>query len=401
MPAAALRLLDLARAGAPDELGRARADLLRAQVVAGPWRRPLVHHRCCSMRPGRRIAPSRARPRGLPGCVLRGADRLLGLAPRGQLLKVARAVRAAPIPSPPPRACDLLLDGMAVLTTEGYGAGMPILKRALSAFRNEEGGTEEALRWLPFACCASRDVWDEESWYGLSARLIESARETGALIMLPAALLAGMTIQLLAGDFATATSMAQQADAAALATGNPVGPYGALLLAAWRGREAEACQLITAATTEMVARGEGRWLTTAHWATAVLNNGLGRYDEALAAAEQGSDYPGELGLATWSMAELIEAAARTGQTGRAADALRRLSETTRAAGTDWALGAEARSRALVSDGESAERLYREAIRPARPYPPACGASPGPAPLRRVAAAPEPPRGRARAAPGRD
>ena len=250
---------------------------------------------------------------------------------------------------------------MAVLTTEGYGAGMPILKRALSAFRNEEGGTEEALRWLPFACCASRDVWDEESWYGLSARLIESARETGALIMLPAALLAGMTIQLLAGDFATATSMAQQADAAALATGNPVGPYGALLLAAWRGREAEACQLITAATTEMVARGEGRWLTTAHWATAVLNNGLGRYDEALAAAEQGSDYPGELGLATWSMAELIEAAARTGQTGRAADALRRLSETTRAAGTDWALGAEARSRALVSDGESAERLYREAI----------------------------------------
>jgi DNA-binding CsgD family transcriptional regulator len=111
----------------------------------------------------------------------------------------------------------------------------------------------------------------------------------------------------------------------------------------------------------MVARGEGQWLTAVHWATAMLNNGLGRYDEALAAAEQGSEYPDELGLATWSMVELIEAAARTGQAERATGALRRLAEITSAAGTDWALGVLARSRALLSEGESAEPLYGEAI----------------------------------------
>ena len=179
--------------------------------------------------------------------------------------------------------------------------------------------------------------------------------------MLPVALLQGMTIQLLAGEFAAAASMAQEAGAVARATRNPEGPYGPLLLAAWRGRDAEAGQLVAAATTEMVARGEGQWLTAAHWATAMLNNGLGRYDEALAAAEQGSEYPGELGLATWSMVELIEAASRTGQAERATGALRRLAETTSAAGTDWALGILARSRALLSEGESAEPLYGEAI----------------------------------------
>jgi len=135
-----------------------------------------------------------------------------------------------------------------------------------------------------------------------------------------------------------------------------------MVLTAWRGREAEASQVTATATREMVARGEGRWLTAAHWVTAVLNNGLCRYDEALAAAEQGSsEYPDEPGLAASSMAELIEAAARTGQPERAADAMRHLSETTTTAGSDWALEILARSRALLSDGASAECSYREAI----------------------------------------
>jgi DNA-binding CsgD family transcriptional regulator len=135
-----------------------------------------------------------------------------------------------------------------------------------------------------------------------------------------------------------------------------------MVLTAWTGREAEACQVAATATREMAARGEGQWLTAAHWVTAVLRNGLCQYDEALAAAEQGSSqYPDELGLAALSMAELIEAAARTGQPERAADAMRHLSEATATAGSDWALGIQARSRALLSDGESAEYLYREAI----------------------------------------
>ncbi len=275
--------------------------------------------------------------------------------------EVGAAALAAPSAPRSPRAPDLLLDGLAVLTTEGYAAGAPILRRALTAFRNEEILTAEGLRWLPLACRVAHDVWDDESWHALSARLIGLAREAGALAVLPVALRSGVAGQLLAGEFVVAASIAEEAEAVARATDSPAGPYGPLMLAAWRGHEAETRRLIAAATARMVARGEGQWLTAAHWATAVLANGLCRYDEALAAAEQGSEYPDELGLAARSMSELIEAAARTGAPERGIGALRRLSETAAAAGTDWALGIEARSRALLSDGDSAERLYREAI----------------------------------------
>ncbi len=179
--------------------------------------------------------------------------------------------------------------------------------------------------------------------------------------MLPAGLLAGATVQLLGGEPGAAASMAREAAAVTQETGSPLARYGPLLIAAWRGRETEAAALITAATPEMTARGEGQWLTTAQWAAAILGNGLCRYEEALAAAEQAIEGPHERGLATWSMAELIEAAARTGQPGRAAAALRRLAEITSASGTDWALGIQARCRALLTSGEAAEPLYREAI----------------------------------------
>ena len=194
--------------------------------------------------------------------------------------------------------------------------------------------------------------------------------------------------------------MVREAEAAARATGNPVGPYGALMLAAWAGREAEAYQLITAVTPDMAARGEGQWLTAAAWATAVLQNGLGHYEQALAAAEQASEDPAELGLATWSLVELIEAAARTGTPERAAGALQRLGEATSAAGTDWALGLQARSRALLADDETAEGLYLEAIERLGRTRLRGGAGPRPPAVRRVAAPPEPAHGRARAAAGR-
>jgi ATP/maltotriose-dependent transcriptional regulator MalT len=275
---------------------------------------------------------------------------------------VAAALLAAPPAPQPPHGPDLLLDGLAVLTTRGYAAGAPMLRRALSVWPDAEVPAVEGFRWLLLACRMSHDVWDDQSWSALTARLIGLARHAGALRVLPAALLSGLALQLLAGEVALAAAMAAEVEAVAQATGNPVGPYGPLLLAAWQGREAETLQLIAATTAEMVARGEGRWLTTAAWATAVLNNGLGRYGEALAAAEQGTGYPDELGLAARSTAELIEAAARAGAPGRAAGAMARLSEIATAAGTDWALGIQARSRALLSDGESAERLYLEAIR---------------------------------------
>jgi DNA-binding CsgD family transcriptional regulator len=94
----------------------------------------------------------------------------------------------------------------------------------------------------------------------------------------------------------------------------------------------------------------------------VLNNGLGRYERALAAAQRASEIPWDLIYANyWSLAELIEAAVRSGKSDTAVGAHRRLGEIARATRTDWALGIEARSRALLSDGEIAENFYREAI----------------------------------------
>ena len=359
-PEAARRLLGMAQAGPLDELGRAHAELLRAQMAADAGR---GHGAPSLLKAAKRLEPlhpglARETYRDAFGAALTAGR----LASFGGIPEVAAAALAAPPAPQPPHGPDLLLDGLAVLTTKGYAAGAPMLRRALSLWHDAEVPAAEGFRWLPLACRMSHDVWDDQSWSALTARLIGLARQAGALRVLPAALLSGLALHLLSGEVALAAAMAEEVEAVAQATGNPVGPYGPLLLAAWQGQEAETFQLIAATTGEMVARGEGRWLTTAAWATALLNNGLGRYHEALAAAEQGTGYPHELGLATSSMAELIEAAARAGAPERAAGAIARLSEITTASGTDWALGIQARSRALLSNGESAERLYLEAIR---------------------------------------
>jgi DNA-binding CsgD family transcriptional regulator len=359
-PDAALRLLAMAEAGPLDELGHAHAELLRAQLAACPGRSGDAPQ--LLLKAANRLEPLHA---GLAREAYRDAFSAVltagRLGVRGGLLEVAEAVQAAPRAARTPEDRDLLLDGLARLISAGNAVGTPVLRRALKAFR--DGATaDEGFSWLPLACGVARDIWDDDSWHTLSARLIEYARQDGALAVLPAALLAGVPVRLLAGELAAAVSMAAEAEAAGRATANPVGPYGRMLIAAWRGQETEAAQLTETAMREMVTRGEGQWLTAAHWATAVLGNGRGRYDEALAAAEQGSSqYPDEPGLAVLSMAELIEAAARTGRPERAADAIRHLSEATTIAGSDWALGIRARSRALLSDGEPAECLYREAI----------------------------------------
>jgi hypothetical protein len=293
-PDAALRLLAIAEAGPLDELGPGRAELLRARLAADPGRggdAPQLLLKAAS-----RLEPLHAR---LAREAYRDAFRAVleagRLAVRGGLVEVAEAVRAAPQPPQPAGGKDLLLNGLAVLLTEGNAVGTPMLRRALTAFRDGVL-TDDGFQWLPLACSMSRDIWDDESWYALSTRLIEHARQAGALAMLPAALLMGASIRLLAGELAMAVAMTEEAEA--------VG----------------------------------------------------------GAAEQGSgQYPDELGLAALSMAELIEAAARPGQPERAADAMRHLSEATTTAGSDWALGIQARSRALLSDGELAEYLYREAI----------------------------------------
>jgi DNA-binding CsgD family transcriptional regulator len=355
-PDAARRLLVMAQSGPLDELGRARAELLRAQLAARPG------HGLLLLEAARRLEPldaglAREAYREAFGAALTAGR--LGLA--GGIARIAAAAEHAAPASRPPRATDLLLDGLAALVIDGHPVGAPMLKRAVRAFRDEALPAADALRWLPFACRMSRAAWDDESWHALSVRLIELARQAGALAALPDALQDGTALRLAIGETAMAAAMAREAETVAEATGNPLWPYGALLVAAWRGQEAEASRLVAAGTPDLAAHGGGQRLTATLWATAVFSNGLARYDEALAAAEQANEDSDELGLATWSLAELIEAAARTGALERASGALRRLSAATNPAGTDWALGIQARSRALLSGVEHAESLYLEAI----------------------------------------
>ncbi|MDT4963356.1 MAG: hypothetical protein QOF87_3003 [Pseudonocardiales bacterium] len=358
-PDAALGLVATAQAGPLDEFQRARLDLLRAQIAfavnRGSDAPPLL------LAAAKRLAPLDVRlARETYLEALQAALFVGRLASGGGLLEVAQAARGAPPSSQPPRAADLLLDGLALLFTEGYPAGTPMLRRALSAFRSEDVSKEEGLRWLWLACRAAVDLWDDETWYVLSTRHVQLARDAGALSVLPIALISRMGVYLWTGELSAAASLNHEVEAVTEATGSHLAPYGALGLAAWRGREAETFELIKTSMKEVVARGEGQGLALMDWTSAVLYNGVGRYEDALDAAQQAGEHPEELPFA-WGLVELIEAATRSGKPARAADALQRLSETTRASGTDWALGIEARSRALLSDGEAAERLYREAI----------------------------------------
>ena len=355
-PDAALGLLATAQAGPLDELQRARGDLLRAQIAFA-----LSHGR------------------DAPPLMLSAAKRLealdAGLAREtyleaftaalfvGRLSPavgdVARAARMAPAPLVRARAPDLLLDGLALLVTEGYAAGTPALRRALLAVRGQDIVAEEGVSWLWLAERAAMAVWDDETWHILASRHVKLARDAGALSELPLAVRSRILLHAHAGELELGAALIAEAQVVAEATGSQLAPYGAMGIAAFRGREAEVTELIQATMDGVTTRGEGRGVTS-QYAAALLYNGLGHYDKALAAAELVCEYD-DIGVLGWELAELVEAAVRSGQPARASGALERLSETTRASGTDWALGTEARSRALLSEGQAAENCYREAI----------------------------------------
>jgi DNA-binding CsgD family transcriptional regulator len=357
---AALGLLATAEAGPLDERHRARAELLRAEVASVSGRvmdaPPLLLKAARQFEP---LDPAMARQTYLEalGAAL-GAGRL-GVG--GGMREVAEAARWAPSSPQPARGPDLLLDGLALLITEGYAAGIPTLKRALQVFCSGQISTAEGLRWLWPVINASIIAWDCESWHLLAARQIALARDAGALVVLPVALISLSPVLFLMGDFAAAAALIAEAEEINEATGNPfyLEAYASLHLAAWRGDEAKATALIEGGVATAMRRGEGNLLVSLGFAGAVLYNGLGRYGEALAAAQQ-ADHPQEL-WSTLVLPELIEAAVRSGQAAPAAEALDRLTETARASGTDWALGTEARSRALLNKTEAADDLYREAI----------------------------------------
>ena len=357
LPQAALKLLATASAGPLDELGSAMVQRLRGQIALnlsrGGEAAPLLLDAAQRLES---LDAALARETYLEALWAASVAGRLG----GGVLDAAEAARAAPPAPEPPRPTDLLVDGLAARFTDGYAAGSPILKRALSAFRDEPGRDEQDMRWPWMAARIAIELFDDETWNLLATRQVQIARDTGAVSVLPVSLnyLAGMRIE--EGNLDAAATLLDEADAIIAATGNARTVVGKLVLAACRGDEARASLLGEAVERDATVRGDGAALTVREYASSLLHNGLGHYETALAAAQQASAQD-ELSVSSRSLPELVEAAVRSGRPQAAADALERLSERTRAAGTDFALGVEARSRALVSDGAQAESLYREAI----------------------------------------
>jgi len=358
-PDAALRLLATARAGPLDDLERARAQLLHAQITFARTRGrdapPLLVAAAKQLEP---LDAALARETYLDAfAAALSADRLVG---GGDAREVAAAVLAADW-GKSERACDLLLQGLAVLTTQGYGAGAPMLKVALAAFREEPLAEEEELRWLWLACHIARALCDDRAWDELTARQVELARRAGAFALLPVALDDRFTVELFAGRIGTAVAVAGEAQAVIEATGSHLSLSTDITLANWRGRDAEAIALIEAHRQDVLRRGEGLWLREHDWGTAVRYNALGRYDDALVAAERAVEDPHGMGVPAWTLADLVEAAVRSGHPERAAGPLERLGQIAAANESDFALGIHARVSAMLEDAETAEPLYREAI----------------------------------------
>ena len=357
---AALHLVAMAEARATDERDRARAELLRAEIGFASSHgsgAPALLLRAIQRVERVDVRLARAGyTQALSAAMF--AARLAG--PGGGPRDVAHAMQAAPPPGDPRSAADVLIDGWAALFSDGCASAAPTLKEALRQFTEGTVAADE-LHMLWLATITAPVVWDEARWDALSTTHVELARTTGALSELPLALNSRSYIDLFRGESETASALIEEARVAVEATSARLTPWGAVALAVLRGREHDASTLLDAATADATHRGEGISLTVIAWARAVLYNGLGAYDRAFAAAQDAIDCPTNSAAAAWGTVELIEAAARVGESQAAAEAGERFAAIADAAGTDWALGVNARSRALLTSGAAAERCYRESL----------------------------------------
>ncbi len=353
---AAESLLATAEAGPLDELGRARAQRIRAQIAfdlnRGIDAPPLL------LRAAKRLESlddELARETHLEALI---ATIYAGPLARGEVAaEVAHAAQAAPLDAEPLPARQQLLRGLAVRLTEGYVVAAPTLSSALGAYLDEE----RRLDWLCVAfSLAAMDLWDDQAWFDLATSQAELARATGTLILLPYALdyLAGFHVQ--AGDLSLASRLTAQSENIDIGTRAATLPYIPLRLAAWRGQAATAVELAEVMVRGARTRGEGCAITATEYAMAILHNGLGQYEQALEAAQTAAAAD-EIVISPWALSELVEAASRCGRLDIARDAADRLEERTAASGTTWAKGMCARSRALVESAETADELHREAI----------------------------------------
>jgi DNA-binding CsgD family transcriptional regulator/tetratricopeptide (TPR) repeat protein len=356
----ALGLLAAAEAGSLDQLQRARVEMLRAEATytqsRGSDAPPQLLKAAKTLES---LDPRLARETYLEAwsaALFAG-----GLAGPGDLYEVSIAARAAPRPEDAARPSDLLLDGFTTLFTDGRGAATPVLQRAATAFARDDGAAEEVISWGWLATAAAVTVWDHDTCLAVANRAVKLARETGALTVLAVGANVLAQAVVLGGDFEAAALLIAEADAATEATATQVAPYGALVLAAYRGREADSAPLIDATIAEATAGGQGTAVQYVRWGRSVVLNGLGRYEEALDPARAASEDTPELFVSAWALVELIEAASRSGETDAAEVALARLTEHVQPAASEWGMGVQARSRALLSDGRKADALYRRAI----------------------------------------
>jgi DNA-binding CsgD family transcriptional regulator len=356
-PASADGLLAIAGCSPLDELDCARAERLKAH-----------------------IAFARTRGGDTPALLSAAAQRLETLDPElarqthlealwaavrsGRFAKAQGVVEAAeaviaPMQGSSSRAIDLMLDGLTCRMGRGYTAALPLVASALDAFQHE-GLCQENITWCWLACQLAMDVWNDGACANIADGLSVVAREQGALTVLPFALNYSAAHQLFAGRFDVAEQLIDEADRITAATGNvPIADFS-IMLAAWRGDRDKTSRLRAAIIPDATARGEGFAVEAAEWATATFHIGKGEYADAVAAAQRAYD-PEGLGFNVWVLPELIEAAARNGDLAIARTAFEQLAERSSLSNTEWARGIEARSRALLTDGQDAEDCYQEAI----------------------------------------
>ena len=356
---AALAVLSAVDSTVLDELQQARLDLLRAQVVSASG--AVSEAPALLLAAAQRLEPLNfelARESYLDAW---GGALFAGNLANANMRDVSHAVRASLPSIGTPRASDLLLDGMSSLMTDGRAAAAPTLRRAISAFLGEELPLDKGMRWSTIASCAAVELWDFEGWDDVITRQMQLARDAGALAPLAFGLNGKAIVVAWTGDFEATARVQAEADAVTEATGSQVAPFGGMLFAALRGREAESFALMRTTTERATGGGAGFALQWVQWTTAMLCNGLGRYEEALTAAQQAWDDWPDWYVSIWAMPELIEAATRLGRPNLAAEPLARLVDSANVAGSDWALGIAARSKALLSAGADAESLYQVAI----------------------------------------
>ena len=355
-PQVAMTLLTTLESSPLDELQRAVCDRLRGQIGVHTRGGAEAWHRLLN-------AAARLESLDLPLAretyiVALNAATLID--EHGVAEEVARAIRAARRPPEPISAADKLLDSLAVRFTDGYLAAAPMLMQALCNARDESHRIGARAHWILLAMRVAADMFDDETWHLLATRLMPIARDTGALSVLPVVLSELALLRIFMGEFTAAAALAQQADGITEATANaPITKSLKLLLAAYQD-ELGAPLLIEAGRRSGAAGVGGAPPTYLDYANAVLHNGLGRYEAAMRFSQRAAAHDG-LGPSTWALADLVEAATRAGHAPLAFSGLQSLSERVRCSGSSWALGIEARSRALLADGRVADELYSEAI----------------------------------------